>query len=265
MSQDRQRRPRNINALPPGESCPARACTACRAVKSVDLEALSAFTAKVRRKTVRAGEPIFRVRDDQHGLTVVAEGHVMLQQILADGRRQIIGFRYPGDLVNFADGINARLHPLAILPGVLCRMDGRTLDEFRRVYPKAAERLARLAADEVTRMADHMMLLGRLSAAERMAVFLLECAARLGRNIPEGITFPLRMTRDDIADYLGLNVETVSRQFTQMKRRSLIALPKSDRVVIRDLAALEAIAPFIPTVRAPVQAGPVEINAPAAA
>lgn len=265
MVPQRQRRSRNVDPMPPSEPCPARICAACRTIRAVDPEALPAFTVKVRRKVVRAGEPIFRVHDDQHGLTVVAEGLVMVQQIVADGRRQVIGFRYPGDLVNFADGISTRLVPVAVLPSALCRIDGRALDDFRRAYPAAAERLARLAADEVTRMADHMMLLGRLAAAERMAVFLLECAGRIGRPTPDGVAFALPMTRDDIADYLGINVETVSRQFTQMKRSGLIALPKPDRVVIRDRKALEALAPFMPTAPAVAPAGPAVLDAPAAA
>jgi len=265
IAPERQRRVRKGDPTLPSEPCPARICAACRAIGSAEPEALAPFAAKVRGKTLRAGEPVYRARDDRNGLTVVAEGMVMVQQILADGRRQVIGLRYPGDLVSFADGVNARLQPLAVLPSVLCRVDGRTLDDFRRRHPKAAERLSRLAAEEVARMADQMMLLGRLTAAERMAVFLLECAGRLGRRDTDGIVFSLPMTRDDIADYLGINVETMSRQFTRMKRRDVIALPEPDRAVIRDWAALRALAPFMPVAPVPARVGLAEINPPAAA
>ncbi len=265
MTENRQRRFRKGDPTRPSEPCPAGVCTACRAVKSAEPEALPAFTAKVRRKVVAAGQPIFCIRDDQHGFTVVAEGLVMAHQILADGRRQVIGFRYPGDVVSFADGVNTRLQPVAVLPSALCRIDGRAFDDFRRGHPRAAEALARLAADEVTRLADHMMVLGRLTAAERMAVFLLECADRLGRKVADGVAFALPMTRDDIADYLGINVETVSRQFTLMKRSDVIRLPKPDRVTIRDVARLKTLAPFMPTAPIPARIGLAEVDAPAAA
>lgn len=246
-------------------ACPALGCATCQAVKSAGADALAAFASVTRRRFVRPGEQIFRAGDDDEGLSVVAQGLVMTQRILSDGRRQVIGFRYPGDVVNFPGVVDPRPLPVVIVPGVLCHVDAAAFGNFRRNFPHAAERLARLAGAEVARLAEHVLLLGRLTAAERTAAFLIEVATRLGRKGRDGTTVTLPMRRDDIADYLGVNAETVSRQFSWMKRRNLIALPKPNQVVIRDWDAMRAVAPFLPGPPALAQAGVAPVKAPVAA
>jgi CRP-like cAMP-binding protein len=204
------------------------------------------FARIMRRQSVAEGDAVLRGAADEEGLTVVAQGVVMEQRILSDGRRQIVAFRFPGDAVGITDGFDPFLQSVAMTPVVICHVGGKALAVFARAHPAAAERLARLGGAEAARLADHLLVLGRLTAAERVAAFLLDCLTRAGTTTAEGVTCALPMNRDDIADYLGLNVETVSRQLSRMKKVKLIRLPKPGRVVVPDLASLAALVPFTP-------------------
>jgi CRP-like cAMP-binding protein len=204
------------------------------------------FARIMQRQEMTEGNAVWRGPVDSEGLTVIAEGVVMEQRILSDGRRQVVAFRFPGDVVGITDGFDPFLQIVAMTPTTICRADGKALSAFRRAHPLAAERLAALGGAEAARLADHLIVLGRLTAAERVAAFLLDCLARAGQRTAEGVACALPMNRDDIADYLGINVETVSRQLSRMKKAKLIRLPKPGQVVVPDLASLAAMVPFTP-------------------
>ena len=227
-------------------ACPSEGCKACRAVTAAGHPAAAAFAGIMRRRAVAEGDAVLRGVADEEGLTVVAEGVVMEQRILSDGRRQIVAFRFPGDVVGITDGFDPFLQSMAMTPAAICHADGKALAAFGRAHPAAAERLARLGGVEAARLADHLLVLGRLAAVERVAAFLLDCLARAGTTTAEGVTCALPMNRDDIADYIGINVETVSRQLSRMKKAKLIRLPKPGRVVVPDVASLAALVPFTP-------------------
>lgn len=230
----------------PAALCPKGQCQACAAVATAGIEATRAFFPIMRRQDVAAGDRVWRDGNDGGGLAVVASGVVMVQRILSDGRRQVVAFRFPGDVIGVAAEADPRWQPVAVTPVVLCRADGRTLEGFRRAHPAAGEKLTRLRGAEAARLADHLLVLGRLTATERLAAFLLDCLIRAGRRTEKGVVVELPMTRDDIADYLGINVETVSRRFSQLKKSGVIALPKPGRVVVPDAARLQALVPFTP-------------------
>jgi CRP-like cAMP-binding protein len=246
MTNQRNGRHEKADLVPASGLCPTVICQACQAVALAGLEAMCAFEPLMRRKFVAAGDPITRLSGDQGGLTVVAEGVAMVQRILSDGRRQVLAFRFPGDVANFNGADDPRPQTVALTDVALCRVDGKTLADFGLAYPAAAEKLASLAGGEASRLADHMMVLGRLTAAERVAAFLLECLMRGGRTTADGLAVTLPMTRDDIADYLGINVETVSRQFSRLKAAKVIRLPKPGQVVVPSLTVLQARVPFTP-------------------
>ncbi|PLR28627.1 Crp/Fnr family transcriptional regulator [Caulobacter zeae] len=149
---------------------------------------------------------------------LVLSGAVRSARLLSDGRRQISGFYYAGDVLGLATSL---FHQ----PAVEALVDTRTIAVRRSALPHfglPGERLERLlwraTSEELARVHDHMMLLARKSAVERVAGFLEDIAQRAG-----GDWVFLPMPRQDIADYLGLSIETVSRMLTQLQGQRLVA------------------------------------------
>jgi CRP/FNR family nitrogen fixation transcriptional regulator len=163
-------------------------------------------------------------------------GAVRTYKVLADGRRQIGAFHLPGDVFGLEAG---EMHSFSAEAVV-----NSTIRVAKRAGIVAlAARDANVAADLWTATArslrgaqEHMLLLGRKSAEERVASFLLEMAGTSGGEIIE-----LPMSRQDIADYLGLTIETVSRTLTHLEEKAAIALPTSRRVVVKSRASLQRL------------------------
>ena len=158
-------------------------------------------------------EEVYGEGEEAEFVYKVLGGAVRTHKVLSDGRRQITGFHLPGDLFGFEQGETHR-HTAEALS------DTRVLVFRRRGIERAATRSAEvacqlwgMAASGLRYAQDHMLLLGRRSAVERVATFLMEVDGRLGGTG----TFDLPMTRRDIADYLGLTIETVSRTLTELE------------------------------------------------
>jgi CRP/FNR family nitrogen fixation transcriptional regulator len=145
----------------------------------------------------------------------VISGAVRRHKVLSDGRRQIGSFHLPGDVFGFESGPTYRLTAEAIVDTVLVTFNRRTVNRFARRDLRTARRLWKLTVHELDHAADRMLLLGRKTALERVSDFLLEMNARL-----RGTTLP--MCRRDIADYLGLTIETVSRTLTRLKEDGVV-------------------------------------------
>jgi CRP/FNR family nitrogen fixation transcriptional regulator len=165
----------------------------------------------------------------------VVNGAVRLSKLMSDGRRQIGAFYLPGDLFGLESG---EAHSFS----------AESLGPTRIMLVKRSALLARATRDQdllrqlwaqtsghQQQAHRHMLLLGRKSAQERIAAFLLDMAARLKSQ--GAIELP--MSRQDIADYLGLTIETVSRTLTQLERDGVISIPVSRRIVLRDRPALD--------------------------
>ncbi len=164
----------------------------------------------------------------------VLKGSVRTYKMLDDGRRQIGGFYLPGDIFGLESGVNHRFAAEAIADAAVLTIKRSTLTALAQTDAAVARELWLVTAFELDHVHDQMILLGRSSAQERVAAFLVEMADR-SENAAE---FDLPMSRQDIADYLGLTIETVSRTFSSMERRALIELPTSRKVRIRNRAAL---------------------------
>jgi CRP/FNR family transcriptional regulator, nitrogen fixation regulation protein len=163
----------------------------------------------------------------------VIEGTVRTSKVLADGRRQIGGFYLSGDVFGLESGDEHAFSAEAIT-------DAKVLVTKRSVLIALADRdhdvarqLWTLTGCELNRVQDHILLLIK-SAQERVAAFLLEMAAR----VPSGNAVDLPMSRQDIADYLGLTIETVSRTLTHLEHLCAIELPSSRHIVLRNRSAL---------------------------
>jgi CRP/FNR family nitrogen fixation transcriptional regulator len=163
----------------------------------------------------------------------VISGAVRTYKVLSDGRRQIGGFYLPGDIFGLECGDEHTFSTEAITDCKVLVIKRSSLVSLAARDGEVARQLWTMTANELQRAQDHIMLLIK-TAQERVAGFLLEMAAR-GTTVGE---IELPMSRQDIADYLGLTIETVSRTLTQLEKAAAIAVPTSRRIVLRNRAAL---------------------------
>jgi len=179
---------------------------------------------------------IFGETESANYLYKMVSGCVRTYRILSDGRRQIDGFYLPGDVFGLGIGANHTMSADAIADSTVLVVKRSALNAITDRDPAIGRELLWLTAQELRRVQDRILLLVK-SAQERVAGFLLEMADRVVAN--EVIDLP--MSRQDIADYLGLTIETVSRTLSAFERSATIALPTSRRIVLRDRAALTRI------------------------
>jgi CRP/FNR family transcriptional regulator, nitrogen fixation regulation protein len=166
----------------------------------------------------------------------VISGTVRTYKVLSDGRRQIGGFYLPGDVFGFETGSAHSFSAEAITNAKILVVRRSIVTALAARDPAATQLLLGATMRELARAQDHVMLLVK-TAQERVAGFLLEMADRgAGCNEVE-----LPMSRQDIADYLGLTIETVSRTLTLLENSAAIALPTSRRIVLRNRAALRQL------------------------
>jgi CRP/FNR family transcriptional regulator, nitrogen fixation regulation protein len=167
----------------------------------------------------------------------VVSGAVRTHKLLSDGRRQIGAFHFEGDLFGFETGEVHRFTAEAIVEATVLVFKRRTLEQLAARDLDVARWLWALTARNLSHAEEHMMLLGRKTATERVAAFLLEmdeCMQPVG-----SITLP--MPRRDIADYLGLSVETVSRTISQLQNEGAVELSGKREVTLHSRAKLRAL------------------------
>ncbi len=165
---------------------------------------------------------------------------VRLYKLLPDGRRQIVGFALAGDFLGLALMERYGVSAEAVTEVSACRFARDAFTAYVEAKPHLLRRLHEFASHELSLAQDQMVLLGRRSAEERIAAFLIGMRDRLARLRQPSVTVPLPMSRQDIADYLGLTIETVSRTITKMARnRLLLVVP--DGVRLLDPARLAAL------------------------
>ncbi|MGO4910159.1 helix-turn-helix domain-containing protein [Pseudorhodobacter sp. W20_MBD10_FR17] len=174
---------------------------------------------------------LFRAGDKVSRIYQITSGVVSLARYLEDGRRQIISFGYPGDIVGFPHHEDHQtdcqaLTLTTVQPFRLSQVNGDHAD------PKLQESFMKAAFEEIAGMQDHFMMLGCKSAHEKLASFLRVLASRAGTAIGQYTQVHVPMGRADIADFLGLTTETVSRIFTQLRKSRVIALDGPHTVII---------------------------------
>lgn len=191
---------------------------------------------------IPAHASIFAEGDPADHMFSLAVGTVKLYKLLPDGRRQITAFLFPGDFFGLAVEGNYAYTAEALTPVVLCRFPRRKLDGLLEDVPRIEKRLLGLAIDELAAAHDQMLLLGRKTAREKVASFLMMISRRAERRGLPPSPIALPMSRSDIADYLGLTIETVSRSLSQLKREGVIALPDTARASLMQVDELKRIA-----------------------
>jgi CRP-like cAMP-binding protein len=193
-------------------------------------------------RRVEAKEFVFAEGDPTTHVFRVETGAVALYKILVDGRRQIVGFAYPGDLVGLGAEGEHVMNAQAIKPTRLRCLPSAMLHGSASRDPAFGLKLYRILALELAATRDLMLTTGQRSAVERVVNFLLAFSRRSEREGKDPFEFELPMTRTDIGDFLGLTIETVSRTFGKLRALGLIELPRSNQVRVIDLEGLEDLA-----------------------
>jgi CRP/FNR family transcriptional regulator len=201
-------------------------------------QAASRIVAVSTLQKAKAGETLFSEGDDAEGIYEVVAGMLRLYKLLPDGRRQITGFISAGQILGLAPEGTHVYSAEAINDVTLCRYPRVGFDRLIDEVPGLARRLLAVTSHELRAAQDQMLLLGRKAAGEKVASFLLLMADQQGSD--DEVAVP--MARGDIADYLGLTTETVSRTFTKLRLEGLIGLPTPNHVEIRNRDQLEDFA-----------------------
>jgi CRP/FNR family transcriptional regulator len=221
------------------DNCDARSESVCSSVDIPDLHRLAEVAQVIE---MEPGKTFINEGDPADCFYNVTRGTVKLFKLLPDGRRQITGFSHRGDFLGLAVSSNYAFSAEAIDKVRYCRFSRKALRALLKDLPAMENRLLEVASNELVAAQEQMLLLGRKTAKERLASFLMAQEARGAGCEHAAHPLILPMTRNDIADYLGLTIETVSRTFTRLKGDGLIAIPNANTVVITDREALTSLA-----------------------
>jgi len=215
----------------PCAACAARVLSLCDAVDKRDLHRLAAIT---KPRQVEAHCTFIAAGDRADHLFNITEGVVKVYRLLPDGRQQVTGFLFKGDFLGLGPEGTYAFSAEAVTRVRYCRFERGAMHRFLDDFSKVEKRLLSMTVNELAASQEQMVLLGRKTAREKLASFLIMMSRRmagLGKRVD---VVALPMTRLDIADYLGLTIETVSRVFTQFTKEGLIELPTTRRARIKD-------------------------------
>jgi CRP/FNR family transcriptional regulator len=221
----------------PCASCGARPSSICNAIGDRDLGRLAAVAVV---SAAAAGQTFVSEGDAADDFFNVTSGTARLFKSLPDGRRQITGFAGRGHFLGLAVSHGYSFSAEAMEPVTYCRFSRRRLRLVFDDFPAFEKRLLDIAMNELVIAQEQMLLLGRKTARERVASFLIAWGEPGAPCVPRSPTLHLPMTRTDIADYLGLTIETVSRTLTRLKLDRLIGIPSNSEIIILDRARLAA-------------------------
>jgi CRP/FNR family transcriptional regulator len=218
--------------------CGARGYSLCAALESSELRAYERLAHHVH---FAAKETLFRQDEFVGSVFNINEGVARLYKLLPDGRRQIVGFALPGDFLGMSPAERYTFSADAVVPVTACRFPKTAFMRYVETKPHFLRRMNEFANRDLCQAQDQMLLLGRRSAEEKIAAFLVGWRDRMEQHGTQSKTLALPMSRQDIADFLGLTIETVSRTFTRLERdKMLIIVPGGVRLL--DSKRVEAMA-----------------------
>lgn len=196
-----------------------------------------------RRRRLERDEPLYRINEPFRNLYAVRFGHFKTYHINAAGEAQITGFQMAGELLGM-DAISGDHHycdAVALEDSEVCEIPFSRLEELFSEVPTLLRHFHRIMSQEITREQNVMLLLGNMRAEQRFAVFLVNLSARYAARGYSPNTFQLRMSREDIGNYLGLTIESVSRLLSRFKKQGWLQVDKRE-VTLLEPARLKAIA-----------------------
>jgi CRP/FNR family transcriptional regulator, anaerobic regulatory protein len=227
------------SALRPCATCGVRRASVCGAIPELELARLGATATG---GIARPGTLFIAEGEGAAAFFNITSGTARLYKLLPDGRRQITGFANGGDFLGLAVSDTYAFSAEAIDTVRYCRFPRERLRALMLDFPQMAERLLEFASIELVAGQEQMLLLGRKTAQERVASFLM-AQSRLGlAGHRSPARFMLRMARGDIADYLGLTIETVVRTLKKLRDSGMIEVTNTSEVVINDVVSLRRLA-----------------------
>lgn len=196
-----------------------------------------------RRRSIRKGEALYRIGDPLRSLYAVRRGAFKTSGIMEDGRVHVTGFFLAGEILGL-DAITSDRHPCtaeALETSDVCEIPYDRLDELGQRVPGLQHQLLKIMSREIVRDEQMLVMLGRMTAEERLASFLVSFSRRQSRLGLSEIDLSLAMSRQDLGHYLGLALETVSRLFSRFQEQGLIEVI-GRQVRLLDIDRLNAIA-----------------------
>lgn len=220
-------------------SCEARHRGICGALNPEQLVELSKHTT---RKAVEPGTRVFAETDKVVSYSNILSGVVKLTKILSDGRQQIVGLQFAPDFLGRPFQRERTIDAEATTGVSLCSFPKSAIDRMIASSPQLEHVLLEQALKELDEAREWMVTLGRKTAAEKVASFLLLIASHIDPEADDNdgpVTFDLPLTRADIADFLGLTIETVSRQLTKLRKDGVIQIENNRHITVPEIDRLE--------------------------
>jgi CRP/FNR family transcriptional regulator, anaerobic regulatory protein len=193
-------------------------------------------------RPIQKNKHIFRGEDVFEAFYAVRSGSIKVYTLNESGEEQIIGFYFPGEILGF-DAIEEHKHTcsaVALETTTVCSIPYNKLNEISSKIPELQDQILRLMSREITKENKLLLSINKRSAEERIATFLVSLSSRFHKLGYSSKEFNLPMSRQDIGNYLGLTIETVSRLFTKFQKNGLVKVDKKT-VVIKDMQTLHSI------------------------
>ncbi|MFZ2099033.1 MAG: Crp/Fnr family transcriptional regulator [Oricola sp.] len=219
-------------------ACEARHKGICGALNGDQLTKLNRFT---KQYHYESGHELLSAGEDIHRYSNILRGVVKLSKLLADGRQQIVGLQFAPDFMGRPFRAQSDVIADAATDVTLCTFPKTVLEELVRESSNLEHRLHEQALQELDEAREWMLTLGRKTAGEKVASFLFLIASNIDPEIDAHvgpIVFELPLKRSDIADFLGLTIETVSRQITKLRKAGVIQVENNRTVIVPGLEKL---------------------------
>ena len=225
--------------ISPCKACAVRHMAVCDALATDELHYLKSI---LTQGTLAAGDDLIYEGDEADCAFIVTSGVVKLYKLLPDGRCQVVGFAFPGDFLGLSDTHKYSCSVEAVTSARFCRFKKTDMEALLDRIPHLQKRMLEVTRFELSTVQEQMLLLGRKLAKEKIASFLLSLSRRAARSEEPISPVYVPMRRSDVADYLGLTTETVSRSFTQLRKDGLISPRASGWVDLHDVEKLKVVA-----------------------
>lgn len=213
-----------VHVKPACDQCRVRELCLPTNLHSADVSLMDELV--VRREPLSKGDYLYQTGDKFKGIYAIQSGAVKTYGLTLDGREQVTGFHLSGELFGL-DAIDGQVHPcnaVALEKTEVCQIPYDKLEDLSREIPELLHNLSRIMSREIVREQHVLLMLGGTTAEQRLARFLLNISNRHAEQKLVSDSFRLCMSRQDISNYLGLALETVSRQFTQFQDKGLIEI-----------------------------------------
>lgn len=217
------------------QRCHRAVCATSDARERIELDRIKHY------RTYRPGEKVMAAGEEMPFVGSVVTGFVSLKRMMPDGRCQMVGLLFPSDFIGRPDRAPAAHDAEAVGEVTLCTFEPRKFEALLDKSQVLKRRLLEMTFDELDAAREWMLLLGCKTAQEKIASFIAMAGRRAGlleTACLDGQSLELPLSREDMAEYLGLRIETVSRQIGRLRKAGLIELESARRLVIKDYPAL---------------------------